>query len=138
MNAPRGPRLALLLTGIGALYWLALEDPAQWPPLTLGAAFASLLALQLVSGSLRVARPGPGRVMVSAVAGGLLAGTGACLLAAGLMLFKNARHAHSVPDFGAAQVLAILQLAPSMGLSGALTGLALALVSLLWRREPSP
>ncbi len=138
MNAPRGPRLALLLTGICALYWLALEDPAQWPPLTLGAAFASLLALQLVSGRLRAARPGPGRVMVSAAAGGLLAGAGACLLAVGLMLFKNARHAHSIPDFAAAQVLATLQLAPQMGLGGALTGSALALVSILWRRAPSP
>lgn len=127
--AARGPRLALLLVGIGALHWLTLEDPALWPPLTLGAAIAGLLTLQLVHGRLRGSRPGPLRLLGHGLAGGLLAGTGAGLCALGLMLFKNAWHAHSVPDFPAAQLLAIAGRMPELALGGALTGLALGLAT---------
>ena len=137
--ATRGPRLALLLTGSCTLLWLALEDPALWPPLVPGAALASLLTLQFLLGRLRGRQPGPGWIIGLATGGGLLAGTGACLCAVGLMLFKNARHAHSIPDFPAARLLATLQLAPQMALSFALTGLGLGLVCLLLRvRAPSP
>ena len=137
MNAPlpatRGPRLALLLTGSCTLIWLALEDQALWPPLVLGAACASLLTLQFLLGRLRGRQPGPGRMISLGFGGGLLAGTGACLCAVGLMLFKNARHAHSIPDFPAARLLATLQLVPQMALSLALTGLGIGLVYRLLR-----
>ena len=139
MNAPspatRGPRLALLLSGSLTLIWLTLEDQALWPPLALGAALASLLTLQFLLGRLRGRQPGPGRIIGLALGGGLLAGTGACLCAVGLMLFKNARHAHSIPDFPAARLLATLQLAPQMALSLALTGLGLGLICLLLRER---
>ena len=137
MNAPlpatRGPRLALLLTGSCTLIWLALEDQALWPPLVLGAACASLLTLQFLLGRLRGRQPGPGRMIGLGFGGGLLAGTGACLCAVGLMLFKNARHAHSIPDFPVDRLLATLQLAPQMALSFALTGLGPGLVYRLLR-----
>ena len=137
MNAPlpatRGPRLALLLTGSCTLIWLALEDQALWPPLVLGAACASLLTLQFLLGRLRGRQPGPGRMISLGFGGGLLAGTGACLCAVGLMLFKNARHAHSIPDFPVDRLLATLQLVPQMALSFALTGLGIGLVCLLLR-----
>ena len=135
----RGPRLALLLTGSCTLIWLALEDQALWPPLVLGAACASLLTLQFLLGHLRGRQPGPGRIISLGFGGGLLAGTGACLCAVGLMLFKNVRHAHSIPDFPVDRLLATLQLAPQMALSFALTGLGISLVCLRLReRAPSP
>ena len=137
--ATRGPRLALLLSGSCTLFWLALEDQALWPPLALGAAIASLVTLHFLLGRLRGRQPGPGRIIGLATGGGLLAGTGACLCAVVLMLFKNARHAHSIPDFPVGRLLATLELAPQMALSFALTGLGIGLVCLLLRvRVPSP
>ena len=131
--ASRGPRLALLLSGSLTLFWLALEDQALWPPLALGAASASLLTLQFLLGRLRGRQPGPVQIIILALGGGLLSGTGACLCAVGLMIFKNARHAHSIPDFPVERLLATLQLAPQMAFSHALTGLGLGLVCLLLR-----
>ena len=137
--ASRGPRLALLLSGSCALFWLALEDQALWPPLALGAALASLLTLQFLLGRLRGRQPGPVQIVSLGFGGGLVAGTGACLCAVGLMMFKNASHAHSIPDFPGDRLLATLQLAPQMALSFALTGLGISLVCLLLReRAPSP
>ena len=130
----RGPRLTLLLSGGAALYWLALEDAALWPPLSLGAAFAGLLTLQLALRCLRGPRPGPVRVLGLALAGGLLAGTCAGLFAIGLMLFKNAWHNHSLPDFPAAQLLTILQRTPQMAFGGALSGLGLGMAAVALRR----
>ena len=132
----RVPRLALLINGIGALIWLSLEDPSLWPPLSLGAAFSGLLTLQFIARRLRGRRADTGPSLLLFTGAGLLAGALACLLAAGLMIFKNARHAHSVPDFPADQLLLTLQLAPQMALFGALAGLALGTCSLLLRDRP--
>lgn len=129
-------RLALLLNGMGALFWLALEDPSPWPPLSLGAAFSGLLTLQFIATRLRAGKPGWRLALLLYPGAGLLAGAGACLLAVGLMVFKNVRHAHSVPDFPAERLLLILQLAPQMALFGALAGLALGICSLLLQDRP--
>ncbi len=136
-SATRAPRLALLVTGAGALFWLQLEDAALWPPLSLGAAFAGLLTLLVVSEKLRGRRPGAGRMLVIATAGGLLAGALACPWATGLMLMKNALHAHSIPDFPAARLLEVLQLTPQMAGAGALSGLGPGLAVRLLRRAPA-
>lgn len=132
--ANRHRRLALLLVGAVALLWLAIEDPSPWPPLTLGAAFAGLLALHFVHRQVHGRPTSAGRFLLLCSGSGLVAGAYACLLAVGLMLFKNARHAHSIPDFPAGQVLATLQLAPQMALCGMLTGLLPACASLLRQR----
>ncbi len=130
------PRLALLVNGVGALFWLALEDPSLWPPLSIGAAFSGLLTLQFIATRLRGRIPGPRLALLLYAGAGLLAGAGACLLAVGLMVFKNVRHAHSVPDFPAEHLLLTLQLAPQMALFGALAGLALGICS-LWLQDRS-
>ena len=131
--ASRHRRLALLFVGAVTLAWLALEDPSPWPPLTLGAAFAGLLALHFVHRRVNGRAATAGRFLLLCSGSGLVAGAYACLLAVGLMLFKNARHAHSIPDHPAAQVLAILQLAPQMALCGLLAGALPACAILLLR-----
>ena len=132
---PGGPRLALLLTGAAALVWLPLEDPSLWPPLSLGAAFASMLTLQVFVGRLYRRDLAAGRRLLLTAAGGTLAGACAAPIAVGLMLLKNAQHAHSIPDFPFALLLSTLQLAPQMALGGALAGTILGLSGLFFQEN---
>ncbi len=126
-----GPRFALLFAGAATLVWLSLEDPSLWPPLSLGTALASLLTLRVLVGHLNRRNTGAARCILLTTAGGFLAGAGAAPIAVGLMQFKNVQHAHSIPDFPAAVLIATLQLAPQMALGGALAGMALGLSALL-------
>ncbi len=122
----RRDRLAGLGIGAALLLWLSVEDNHVWPAALLGAALAVLLVtlnlLQHLGGRDLPARwvvPGGGLL-------GMLAGLAASVVTAGLMLFKNALHAHLFPDYPPGLLLAILERAPVWALAGGLTGLGLA------------
>jgi hypothetical protein len=133
----RGWRTRLIATFYGLLIfiWMTPEDNAVWPVVVLGAGVSVLVVVLALLGSLG-GRDIPHRYLLpGAGALGVLAGLGATLATAGLMLFKNALHAHVFLDFPPLMMLAVLQRAPVWALVGGLCGLGLGL--LVYGRETS-
>lgn len=121
-------RWASIGHGLLIFFWLGPEDNRVWHAALIGSGLAILLAFTWLhrrfSGlSLRISQVVPLLTLL-----GVLTGGGASLITALLMLFKNARHAHLVPDYPPALMGAILQLAPAWGLVGGLLGLGTALL----------
>ncbi len=56
-----------------------------------------------------------------------MTGLGGSVATAGLMFFKNARHAHVFPDYPAGMLLATLERAPMWAAAGGLIGLSVGL-----------
>lgn len=131
----RRARLAGLGTGAALLLWLSVEDNHVWPAALLGAALAVLLVtltlLHHLGGRDLPAR----RVVPGAALLGVAAGLAASIVAAGLMLFKNAMHAHLFPDYPPGLLLAILERAPVWAVAGGLAGLGLAFGWLWWQQR---
>ncbi|MBI5671658.1 MAG: hypothetical protein HZC41_27000 [Chloroflexi bacterium] len=131
----RRARWAGLLYGLALLLWLSLEDNHVWPVAALGAGLAALLVL------LNLLRRLGGRAIPTpyAVAGvvtlGALVGLGAAVATAGLMLFKNALHAHVFLDYPPGLLLAVLSRAPVWTLAGGLVGLGLLLLWMAWAKN---
>lgn len=125
----RRARWAGLLYGLALLLWLSLEDNHVWPVAALGAGLAALLVVLNLLHRLG-GRDIPARfALPGAVALGALAGSGAAVAAAGLMLFKNALHAHVFLDYPPGLILELLARAPVWALAGGLVGLG---ILLLW------
>jgi hypothetical protein len=66
-------------------------------------------------------------VLIGGMVLGLLAGLGTAITTTGLMLFKNALHAHLFLDYPPHVLFRILQRVPAWALVGALVGLGLGL-----------
>jgi hypothetical protein len=130
-------RLAVIVYGVAVFWWLGPEDSRAFPPALLG-----WIGVALTLGGWLLARIG-GRVMdfralmaLGAASGGVI-GLGASVGTGFLMFFKNARHAHVLPDFPTAMISAILARAPVWSLAGALIGLGIVLAwAAVWARSP--
>ncbi len=128
-TSPPWLRLATIAFSIALLLWLGVEDSHVLPVTLFGATGALLLALH--KGLAYFRRPhAPGVRAVALAAVGVLAGGGAALGAAFLMLLKTGLHGHGFPDYPLAQILTVLARAPVWALAGALVGLGLGLAAM--------
>jgi len=124
-----------LIYGVVILLWLSREDNDVAGVAGLGCGLTVLLLVHSATGRLG-GRPIPSTyVLIGAVVLGLLAGLGTAVITTGLMVFKNALHAHLYLDYPPHIVLGILQRAPVWGLAGGLMGLGMALAWCAVRRE---
>ncbi len=123
-------RWLALTYGVIVLLWLSREDNDVVTVAVIGGGLALLLLTFVVTGQLG-GRSIPARfVLAGGVVLGLLAGLGTAVATTGLMLFKNALHAHLFLDYPPLVMLGVLQRAPAWMLAGALAGLGLGLA---WR-----
>lgn len=120
-------RWLALLDGLITLLWLSREDNDVAAVATLGWAMTILLLAFAVTGQLGRRQISARYVLVGGVLLGALAGLGSVLMTTGLMLFKNALHAHLFLDYPPHIMSGILERAPVWTLAGALAGLGLAL-----------
>lgn len=122
--------LLLIGYGFGLMIWFSSENASLPVVSGLGAGLSFLLVRLLVL------RQWGGKIfswrqwLPAAVLLGLLVGFGAVWSTAGLMVFKNAWHAHAYPDFPAALVNGIIQRWLSWTLAGGLMGASAALFRL--------
>jgi hypothetical protein len=120
----RPERLVLLLALAVTLGWLTVEEKSRLGAMVIALPWAALIALRL---PLRRVRR-TAETMIRAVGAGGLIGP----LAALLMLVKIGLHSHAPPDYGLADVLAMIAWAPvGIGL-GAVLGLGLAMIRQAW------
>lgn len=131
----RWSRLIALAYGIALFVWLSLEDTTTGPVLLFGLCLSLLIVLLTTFdklGGQRVAL----RYILPLFAGmGILSGLGTGIAVAGLMFFKNARHAHLFPDYPPQMMIAVLERGPVWGLAGGLIGVSMALAWLALRGE---
>ncbi len=125
MSGPgRLGRLLLLLTLAVTLAWLTVEEKSRLGSAIFALPWSVLITLRL---HLRNARPIVDALVRSSLAGALLGP-----LAALLMLLKIGLHAHALPDYEAADVLAMLAWTPLAAAAGALFGLGLGMIRKAW------
>lgn len=126
---PRGKRLRwlALVYGVAALLWLSREDNDVKAVAALGFGLAALLVIRAVTGQLGGKRIAARYVAAGSVVLGAMTGLGSAAAIAGLMLFKNALHAHVFLDYPPPVILGILERAPVWTVAGGLAGLGLAL-----------
>ena len=120
-------RWLALLYGAAALLWLSREDNDVAMVTVLGVGLALLLLSRAVLGRMDGGQISSRDRVAGAVVLGALAGLGSAVATIGLMLFKNALHAHLFLDYPPLVMLGILQRAPAWTLAGVLAGLGLAL-----------
>lgn len=129
-------RLFASIYGVAVLFWLSLEDNSVLPVTLIGTGFALLLLALWLRNAWGGRRFGvrvwfPALVICGGAAGGL-----AALTVAALMFFKTGWHAHIYPDYPPQMILAMLERIPAWSASGALIGLAMALM--LYARQSKP
>lgn len=120
MRGGRLERLALLLTLGATLAWLTLEEKSRLGAAVFALPWGTLIGLRL---PLRPMRPLTNVVVRSTLAGALVGP-----LAGLLMLLKVGLHAHVVPDYDLADVLAMLAWTPWAAALGMLFGIGIALI----------
>lgn len=125
----RSRRLRWLTLGYGILVflWLSPEDNHVAPIAVLGGGLSALLVILMVTGRLGGKEIPARYIPLVGLALGAITGLGAALTTAGLMLFKNALHAHIFLDYPPGLMLDILARAPVWTLAGGLAGLGLGL-----------
>lgn len=117
-------RFMLILAGLGILLWSGWEDRDASGATILGFLSASALTMLLLS-----MRPVESHAASPRAAlAGALTGATTSLIASGLMIFKDLRHAHPFPDFPPAMILGMLERLPHWALAGALAGIGLRLL----------
>lgn len=124
----RRVRWATIGCGLAIFLWLAPEDNAVWPPVLLGTLTATLATTAWALRRWGGEALSPRFFVLLMIGLGLLAGMGASVTTAALMLLKNAQHGHVFPDYPLGLVGAILARAPLWALGGALGGLGSALI----------
>lgn len=122
------PRPLILTWGLLTLLWLGPEGREVWLPALLGVSGALLAGWRWLAHAGAAAEAPPW--LLNGLLGAVV-GLAAALLAAGLMFFKSALHAHPIWDFPPPLIAAMLARAPAWMLAGALVGLGLA----LWPRR---
>jgi hypothetical protein len=128
-------RWLALLDGLVMLMWLSRENNNVVTATVLGWALAILLLVFMVTGQLGGRLISVRRVVLGGVVLGAVAGLGSAITTTGLMLFKNALHAHVFLDYPVHVMVGILARTPIWTLAGALVGLGLVLAWLALRRE---
>ncbi len=131
----RKTRWIVILYGVGVFFWLGLEDNNLVGAILMGLISAGLAVFLWIQERL-AQRIFPARYLplLSLIMGGLI-GAGTSLFSAGLMLFKNARHAHLFPDYPAGLMGAILSRAPIWTVGGALVGIGIGFLWLAFARR---
>jgi hypothetical protein len=125
------------VAGLAWFLWLGYEDVGLQVVLLLSACLSTAYVVTLWN---RWAdRPGlsPGQSMLRSAIAGAVGGATIPPLADILMLVKISLHAHSVPDFTARDLGAVLGRTPVWALAGLAAGLALGLVHMArtsWRQ----
>lgn len=123
-------RWLLIIWGLIIFIWLGQEDNHVLPVAVLGAGASCLIlsvwAFNRYGGQLieRAILP----FVLTGV--GVVVGLGGVAVTVGLMLFKNVRHAHLVPDYPNGLMGAMINLAPAWMLAGACIGLGMGLIIL--------
>ncbi len=125
--------LLMISYGFVLMVWFSSENTSLAVVSGLGAGLSfllvRLLGLRKWGGKTFLLR----QWIPAAILLGLLVGFGAVWSTAGLMVFKNAWHAHASPDFPAALVTGIIQRWWSWALAGGLVGASAALFRLAVR-----
>lgn len=128
-------RWLALLDGLVMLMWLSREDNDVATVAVLGGALAILLLAFAVTGQLGCKLISARLVVLGGALLGTVAGLGSAVTTTGLMLFKNALHAHVFLDYPLHVMAGILARAPVWTLAGALAGLGLGLAWLALRPD---
>ncbi len=127
-HLPRGARWLVIVWAGAVFLWISLEDHQTLPVALLGTGcvvlFAVVRLLQRFGGA---AVPARLAWLAAPLIGGLV-GAASAVAASLLMFMKTAIHAHVFPDYPYAQIIAMLQLAPTWLAAGALIGLGLLFV----------
>lgn len=120
-------RLIVIALAAVTFLWMSFEDQHAHIVALLSACLA--LALAMLWAVRRYdGEPLPARTfLLLGVMLGAVTGAGASLIAAALMFFKNAWHAHAFPDFPLPMIGAMASRAFPWAAGGALIGLAVAL-----------
>lgn len=121
-------RWLLIIYGVVVFFWLGPEDNHIWPVTLLGVFGAVLMVPQWMLGRVGGQQLSRRDVLLLLSLGGALMGISANLFTVGLMVLKNARHAHIFPDYPGGLLLAMLERAPVWAAAGGLIGLGLGLV----------
>lgn len=128
-------RDTVIAIGYGAvlMFWFSSENANVWLVSLLGTGLAviliRLLILRWLGGkSLAMRQWMPGAVLL-----GLSVGFSAVWCAIGLMIFKNAWHAHAYPDFPTSVITEMAQRSFAWTLAGGLIGGSLALFKIAVR-----
>jgi hypothetical protein len=122
-------RWIVVLWALLLFYWLGLEDDTLWPVVILGMGSSLLLLMQAVQGRYGGQQITRKLLPYWAALVGAIIGLGGGLCTAALMLFKNVRHAHILPDYPVEIIGAVLGLMPIWAIAGAMIA---ASIALLW------
>ncbi len=139
MKIPSLPRRADLIgIGYGAILfvWLALEDQNALAPAVLGAVGAMLFGLRWILMRMGGKPIHTQTAVIGAILWGAAAGAGGAGMAAILMFFKTAWHAHVFPDYPLPMIIEMLGRSPAWAASGALGALAVIVFRLAARKTP--
>jgi hypothetical protein len=129
----RWSRLLALGYGIALFVWLSVEDVAVWPAALFGLGLSSLIVILLTLDKIGGRWLAGRYLLVLGLLLGAADGLGTSVATAVLMFFKNARHAHVLPDYPVDMIIAVLERAPLWAAAGALAGLSVGLVWLALR-----
>lgn len=121
-------RLLTVAFGVVLFLWFSLEDNQTWPVVLLGLGSTGLIVLWSVLGRLGGQTIEPRYVTLGGLLIGALSGLGASVAVTLLMFFKNAWHAHVFLDYPVPMLLAMLGRAPFWTVAGALAGLGIAIL----------
>ncbi|MBC7871379.1 MAG: hypothetical protein H7Y09_11125 [Chitinophagaceae bacterium] len=125
----RKTRWIIILYGVGVFFWLGLEDNNVIGATLIGLVGSGLGVFLWIQERFDKYELPARYVPILTAMMGCVIGAATSLLTAGLMLFKNARHAHLFPDYPAGLMGAILSRAPTWMIVGAFWGIG---IGLLW------
>jgi hypothetical protein len=128
-------RWVIILWGLLIFAWLGQEDNHVWPVAVLGAGTMTLTTGVWVQSHYAGHSLSPMMMPVWSTILGASIGLGAAVITAFLMLFKNVRHAHLVPDYPAGLMGAVLGLMPVWMLAGAFLGVGVGLLMMAWNHK---
>jgi hypothetical protein len=131
---PRARWIALIF-GAGLLLWLSAEEDQALPAVLLGGGLMLItvyFTLTKYAGGRRITPPA---FLLGAALIGAGIGAGTALAAALLMVIKIGMHAHPFPDYPPGMILDTLRRAPRWALAGALSTLAISLLSFVRYRH---
>ncbi len=126
-------RWLIIVWGVLIFIWLGQEDNHVWPVALLGAGAAMIFALAWVQGRYGGRSISPVGVPLWGASFGAGVGLGGAVMTAFLMLFKNVRHAHIMPDYPNALMGAMLALSPAWMLAGMCFGVGAGIILIVWQ-----
>lgn len=121
-----GFRWMVIGWAVTTFFWLSREDSDVLTVIVLGMIGAFLFCSSWITRNLGGKHFTLRQFTLICTLSGSVTGVSTSLFTAGLMFFKNVRHAHLFPDYPFALIGAILQRVLVWGLAGMLLGLATA------------